>query len=55
MVQIKEKPNVVYTKRAEVEKNRVIIPKKFIDQHGRLFYMEVYNDKIIIKPRKEGE
>ena len=37
--------------------NRVILPKFFIDKYGRSFYMEVYKDKIIIKPleNKKGE
>lgn len=55
MVQIKERPEIVYNKRAEVQKNRLIIPKHFVDKHGRLFYMEVYKDMIILKPRKEVE
>lgn len=55
MVQSKESPIKTLLKRADIERNRIIIPKTFIDEHGRLFYMEVYNDKIIIKPRKEVE
>lgn len=30
-----------YMKRADVEKNRIVIPKFFIDKYGRDFYMEV--------------
>lgn len=47
-----EKPILIYQKNADKEKNRVIIPKTFINKYGRQFYMEIYNDKIIIKPIK---
>ena len=50
-----ETPILIMPKRAEVEKNRIIIPKSFIDKHGRYFSMEVYKDKIILKPVKKGE
>lgn len=51
-----EKPILIYQKNADKEKNRVIIPKTFINKYGRQFYMEIYNDKIIIKPlNKKGE
>ena len=46
---------LVFQKNADVEKNRVIIPKSFINKNGRQFYMEVYKDKIILKPIKKGE
>lgn len=50
-----ERPLVTYQKNAEIGKNRVIIPKFFIDNNGREFYMEVYKDKIVLKPiRKEN-
>lgn len=51
----KEQPKLIYKKNADIEKNRVIIPKTFIDKFGRQFYMEIYDDKIILKPIKEGE
>ena len=31
-------------KRADVDKNRIIIPKFIIDKYGREFYLEVYED-----------
>lgn len=43
----------VYMKRADKEKQRVIIPKKFVDKFGYDFYMEVYKNKIVLKPVKE--
>lgn len=55
MVQVKETPIQTLLKRAEVQKNRVIIPKWFIDEHGRYFDMELYEDKIILIPRKESK
>lgn len=50
-----EKPILIYQKNADIEKNRVIIPKRFIEKYGRQFYMEVYEDKIILKPIKSEE
>jgi len=43
----------VYHKRADIYRNRIIIPKQFIELNGRDFYMEVYKDKIILKPIKK--
>lgn len=48
-----EQPKLIYQKTADKEKNRVIIPKKFIDKHGREMYMEIYEDKIILLPVKK--
>ena len=50
-----EQPLLIYQKNADIEKNRVIIPKAFIDKYGRQFYMEIYEDKIVLKPIKKGE
>lgn len=33
-----------FMKRADKEKNRIIIPKFIIDNFGRDFYLEVYED-----------
>ena len=48
-----------FMKRADKERNRIIIPKFIIDKFGRDFYLEVYEDgtmKIIpIKKDKKGE
>ena len=48
-----EQPKLIYQKNADKEMNRVIIPKFFIEEHGRHFYMEIYADKIILRPIKE--
>lgn len=47
-----------YCKRAEKLKNRLIIPKWFIEKYGRDFYMIVRDDEITLKPinyKKKGE
>ena len=50
-----DKQKLIYQKNADKKMNRVIIPKAFIDKHGSKFYMEVYEDKIVLKPVKKGE
>ena len=50
-----EKPQLIYQKNADPIRNRIIIPQAFINKFGRHFYMEVYNDKIILKPIKNKE
>ena len=50
-----DKPLLIFQKNADIEKNRVIIPKAFIEKFGRNFSMEVYEDKIILKPIKKGD
>lgn len=47
------KPKLIYQKNADISRNRVIIPQTFINKYGRKFYMEVYEDKIILKPIKK--
>ncbi len=50
-----EEQKLIFQKNADKEMNRVIIPKFFIDKHGRQFYMEVYENKIVLIPiKKEG-
>ena len=34
-------------KRADITRNRIIIPKFIIDNYGRDFYFDVYDDGII--------
>lgn len=50
-----ESPILVFQKNADRTTNKMIIPKFIIDQWGNRFYMEIYQDKIILKPIKEGE
>lgn len=40
-------------KKADKEKNRIIIPKHFVAKWGNQFYMEVYEDKIVLVPIKK--
>lgn len=41
---------VTYQKNAGTTDNKVIIPQFFIDRNGRQLYMDVYKDKIVIRP-----
>ena len=50
-----EQPKLIYQKNADTKMNRIIIPKTFIDEHGRQFYMEIYDDKIVLRPIKKGD
>lgn len=47
-----ERP-LIYQKNADKEKNRVILPKAFIERNGNHFYMEVYKDIIVLIPIKK--
>ena len=49
-----EEPILTFEKNADKEKNRVIIPKVFIEKWGRQFYMEIYADKIVLRPIRKG-
>lgn len=48
-----EKPILILKKRADIDKNRVILPKEFVDKYGRYFSMEMYKDKLVIVPYRE--
>ena len=48
-----EKPILIYQKNADKTTNKMIIPKAIIENWGNKFYMEVYVDKIILRPIKE--
>lgn len=50
-----EKPLMIFQKNADNERNRVIIPKQFIEKWGKTFSMEIYPDKIVLIPIKKGE
>ena len=50
-----EKPILVYHKKADDSLNRIVIPKPVINKMGKYFYMEVFNDKIVLKPIKKEE
>ena len=46
-------PKEIYIRRADATKNKIVIPKKFVKKHGYVFSVEVYDDKITIKPTEE--
>lgn len=50
-----EKPIMVFHKKADKTTNKIIIPKAIIEQWGSHFYMEIYDNKIILKPIMKGE
>lgn len=50
-----EKPILIYKKNADRTTNKMIIPKAIIENWGNDFYMEVYADKIILRPIRKGE
>ena len=44
-----------FYKKADKEKNRIIIPKFLIEKYGKEFYLEFYDDeKIKLIPVKKG-
>lgn len=48
-----DKPILIYQKKADKTTNKMIIPKAIIENWGNEFFMEVYSDKIVLKPIKE--
>ena len=50
-----EKPILILQKNAETTTNKIRIPQQIINQWGKQFYMEIYEDKIILKPIKKGD
>ena len=50
-----EKPMLVYKKKTDKTTNKMIIPKAIVEQWGNEFYMEIYEDKIVLIPIKKGE
>ena len=50
-----EQPKLIYMKHADKRWNKIIVPKFICEKWGYDFYMEIYDDKIILKPIKKGE
>lgn len=50
-----DKPMLIFQKNVDKAVNKIIIPKFFVEKHGRSYSMEIYEDKIILKPIKKGE
>ena len=46
---MEQEPKVLFTfmKRADIEQNRIIIPKFFIDEYGRDFYLKILDNGTI--------
>ena len=46
---MEREPKVLFTfmKRADIEQNRIIIPKFFIDEYGRDFYLKILDNGTI--------
>ena len=45
-----------YFKRADIQLNRIVLPKQVIDKFGREFYMDVYEDgRIVLTPINKKE
>ena len=51
----KEKPVLILQKNAEQGTNKIRLPKSVIQMWGRNYYMEVYDNKIVLKPIKKGK
>lgn len=45
-----ENVKMILQKNAENNTNKIRIPKNIIEKFGNQFYMEIYDDKIILKP-----
>lgn len=45
-----EQPILKLQKNAEKTTNKIRLPKFIINKWGNRFYMEIYEDKIILKP-----
>lgn len=52
---MEEKPILIYQKNAEKTTNKMRIPQIAIEKFGSAYYMELYNDKIVLRPIKKGE
>lgn len=43
-------PLIIYQKNADKTSNKILLPKFVIDKMGRNYLMEIYEDKIVLKP-----
>ena len=41
-------------KNVEKGTNKILLPKKVVEKFGMYFYMEIYDDKIVLIPIKKG-
>lgn len=49
------KPVLILQKNAETGTNKIRLPKSVIEKWGQNYYMEVYENKIVLKPIKKGK
>ena len=52
-MKVEEKPILILKKKVEKIASRIILPKEFVEKNGNEFYLEVYKDKIILKPAND--
>lgn len=45
-----EKPILILRKNAEITTNKIRIPISVIKKMGNSYFMEIYEDKIVLKP-----
>jgi len=45
-----EKPILIYHKKIEKTTRKLLIPKYVVEQWGNEYYMEIYEDKVILRP-----
>lgn len=50
-----DKPILILKKNAEKTTNKIRIPYEVIEEFGLNYYMEIYKDKIVLKPILKGE
>lgn len=50
-----EKPVLVYMKKVDKTTNKIGIPKKIVEQWGISYYLEIYADRIVLRPIERGE
>jgi hypothetical protein len=48
-------PTLRLQKNVDSAQNKMVIPRTFVKKWGKSFYMDVYDDKIVIIPIKKGE
>lgn len=50
-----DKPLLIFQKKSEKGTNKIRLPKWLVANWGSEYYMEIYADKIVLKPMKKGE
>lgn len=45
-----DKPQIILQKNAESNTNKIRLPKDVVKKMGNKFYMEVYDNRIVLKP-----